>query len=55
MEYERSNGMCDDPFAEVHDVKPTWNCVEETGKWNAEALKMGCEKMEAWKFKGLGG
>ncbi|KAH3914226.1 hypothetical protein HBH56_100510 [Parastagonospora nodorum] len=28
VEYERSRGMCDDPFGAIHGVKPTWECVE---------------------------
>jgi hypothetical protein len=28
LEYERGRGMCDDSFAEVHGVEPTWECVE---------------------------
>jgi transcriptional regulator GlxA family with amidase domain len=31
LEYERGRGMCDDVFAEVHGVVPTWECVERKG------------------------
>jgi transcriptional regulator GlxA family with amidase domain len=31
VEYERGKGMCDDPFAELHGVQPTWECVERKG------------------------
>ncbi|OAK96715.1 DJ-1/PfpI family protein [Phaeosphaeriaceae sp. SRC1lsM3a] len=28
VEYVRSNGQCDDPFAAIHGVEPTWECIE---------------------------
>ena len=27
IEYKRSADICDDPFAEINGVKPTWQCV----------------------------
>lgn len=30
LEYERRSDMCDDPFAEINGVKPTWDCVAES-------------------------
>lgn len=28
VEFDRSHSKCDDPFAAIHGVKPTWNCTE---------------------------
>lgn len=28
IEYSRNQGLCDDPFAEIHGVAPTWDCRE---------------------------
>ncbi|OAL54802.1 class I glutamine amidotransferase-like protein [Pyrenochaeta sp. DS3sAY3a] len=37
-EFERSRGMCDDPFAEIHGVEPTWTCVERGSNGSAPAF-----------------
>lgn len=26
IEYKRTGDACDDPFAEIHGVEPTWEC-----------------------------